>query len=188
MSVHNGAMGLKSLNSLSSLIKNPFLAIGVLVVTILFFQLEEKGLLKSFWESFKESRRAKLTPSSCRSVRVKLDRRIPDSWETRCEGGNYNNLAVIIKLDTSPRFDDQKRLKTYLYRQTANALVHIAQQGPSDNLERTDVIRLQVLHPQLEINAVTEGHLTVKLATLKNKKLIAQHLKHSVQIKEKSRP
>ncbi len=181
-------MGLKSLKSLSSLIKNPFLAMGILMVTILFFQLEERGLLASFWEYFKESRRAKLTPSSCRSVRVKLDRRIPDSWKTHCEGKSYNNLAVTIELTSPTEFKDQNQLKTYLYRQTANALIHIAKQGPGDNLERTDIVRLQVIHPRLEINAITEGHLIVKLATLKNKKLIAAHIQNSVQVKEKSRP
>ena len=166
---YNGTMNLAKY-----LMKNPLLAIGVLMMVIMLYQLGDKDLV--------ELRRAKLTPSSCRSLLVKLDRRIPENWKTACEGNNFNNLSIVINMPSG----EQKDLRAYLYREMANYLIHVAQMSPSDNLELTDIIRLQLLHPKLEINAVSEGRFVVKLATLKDKKLIAQHLHSTVQVQEKA--
>ncbi len=162
---------------LNSLMKNPLLAIGILMMVILLFQLNKKG--------FFESRRAKLTPSSCKAVQVKLDRRIPENWKTHCEGQSFNNLAILIKLSLKKKFKEKNDLKAYLYREMANNLIHIAKNSPDDNLERTDIVRLKIIHPQIEINAISEGRFIVKLATLKDKRLIAQHLQTTVQVQER---
>ena len=168
---HNKAM------RLNLLIKKPFLAMGILMLAIFFFQLKDKGWLSSM-------RKARLTPSSCRALLVKLNRRIPKNWSTGCEGKLWNNLAISITL-TPLKIEGEKELRAYLYREMANNLIHIARHSPSDNLERTHLIRLQMIHPQREINALSEGHLVAQLATLKDKELIAQHLRSSVQVQER---
>ncbi len=158
----------------SFLMKNPILMIGILMMSILLFQLSEKGLFGS---------KSRLVPSSCKAVRVKLDRRIPANWKTFCEGKTVNNLVVEIEspLDKSL---DKKNLRAALYRNLANDMILIAKNSPADNLERTDFVRLKVTHPAGEINAITQGRYIAKLATLTDLKLISEHIKTTVQVRE----
>ena len=153
------------------LMKNPLLMIGILMMIIFLYQLKSKGYFT----------RTKLIPSSCRAVLVKLDRRIPSGWDTKCEG---NNLAVSIPFTSEKKLQDKTKLRVLAYRELANHLVQIAKNSPSDNLERTDIVRVRLFSNNLEINAVTEGRFIVKLATIKTPKLLKEHLKNTVQVKE----
>ena len=132
-------------------------------------------------------------PSSCRAVTVKLDRRIPSSWKTECEGRDFNNLFVSMNIDELPPKDSTKDksksekerlLKVLLYKTLANNMILTAKNSPADNLERTGMVRFKLNHPKLKINALTEGRFLVKLQTLSSPQLIAEHLKVTVQVKE----
>lgn len=174
---------------LKSLMKNPMLVVGVLMMLIFVFQAGKKF---NWWEL----RRQKLMPSSCKAVLVKLSRRIPENWSAHCEGKTYNNLAIDInypvekisdpstKAKVEEKSKDQKAIRALLYREMANDLIAVAKNSPEDNLERTDIIRIKMIHPKLIINAITEGKYLVKLQTLTDKKLIAEHLKVTVQVQE----
>ena len=153
------------------LMKNPLIMIGILTSIIFLYQLRDKGYFQ----------RTKLIPTSCRAVLVKLNRRIPSSWTTSCEG---NNLAVEIPFDIQKELKDKSKLRVLAYRELANYLVQIAKNSPSDNLERTDIVRVKLYSPKLSIDAVTEGKYIVKLSTIKNLKFIKEHLKNTVQVKE----
>jgi hypothetical protein len=165
---------------LKTLIKNPALMIGILLMGIFVMDLHRRGILGT--------PREKLTPSSCKAVRVMLDRRIPASWKSDCEGQTFNNLSVDITFvapsDEALAKLEGNALRALLYRELANDLAVIARNSPSDNLERTDYIRVKLIHPKLEINALTEGRHIVKLATLTDPKLIAEHLKVTVKVQE----
>lgn len=162
-----------------SLMKNPVLAIGLLFMIIFLFQAGEKF---NWWTS----RRQKLTPSSCKAVRVMLDRRIPANWSTACEGSDFNSLAVTIKFpqEIDKKIEKEDDLRKLVYRELANNLISIAKNSPGDNLERTNIVRVRFIHPQKQIDAITEGRFLVKLQTMSDKNLIAQHLKVTVQVKE----
>lgn len=164
---------------LKSLMKNPILAIGILFMVIFLFQAGEKY---NWWPS----RAQKLMPSSCKAVRVKLDRRIPANWHTECEGSDFNNLAVTIKYaqELDKKVDKEDDLNKLVYRELANDLIRIAKNSPGDNLERTNIIRIRFIHPQKQIDAITEGKYLVKLQTMNDKRLIAEHLKVTVQVRE----
>lgn len=164
---------------LKSLIKNPILAIGLLFMIIFLFQAGEKY---NWWPS----RRQKLMPSSCKAVRVKLDRRIPANWSTECEGKDFNSLAVTIKYaqEKNKKVGDTQKLGQIVYRELANNLIQIAKNSPADNLERTNIVRVRFIHPQKQVDAITEGKYLVKLQTMTEKRLIAEHLKVTVQVKE----
>ncbi len=158
------------------------LVVGVLMMLIFVFQAGKKF---NWWES----RRQKLMPSSCKAVIVKLARRIPQNWSVNCEGKTYNNLAVEInypveKEEIKEKSQNLQQIRALLYREMANDLIAVAKNSPEDNLERTDVIRLRMNHPKLVINAITEGKFLIKLKTLTDKKLIAEHLKVTVQVQE----
>ncbi len=113
----------------------------------------------------------KLRATSCRAVLVKLDRRIPKNWSTKCV---EDNLQVTVEMKAIEKpgssLTDIKRL---LYRELANNLTHVAINSPSDNLTRTPYVELLITHPKMDVNIRAPGQLAVKLATLKNKELIA---------------
>ncbi len=155
------------------MMKNPVLIIGILLMVI-FLSTSGRKLL---------SRKEALNPTSCKAVLVKLNRRIPKNWSTKCKG---NNLTVIVKykdLDKKVEADKQK-LRKLLYRELANFLTHIAKNSPSDNLELTDIVRLKLDQKNLVINAVTEGKFIVKLSTLSETKNIKEHLRKTVKVQE----
>ena len=162
---------------LKSLMKNPVLMIGILMMSIFLMKLSSD----ESWTS-----RDKLNPTSCKAVLVKLIRRIPANWDATCKG---NNLTVEINY---PELKDKPipkdKVRTILFMELANYMKKIALSSPSDNLERTDFVTLKLHHPKLSINALTEGKFIVKLATMKNVEMIKEHLKVTVQVQEISKP
>lgn len=158
---------------LKSLMKNPILVVGILMMAVFLMTVGRKeGLF----------RREALMPTSCKAVRVKLDRRIPANWSSECDG---NNLSITMNFaEPKDQPIPEKELRATLYRTLANNLKSIALNSPSDNLERTDIVSARLIHPRITINAVSEGKYIVKLATMNDPKMIAEHLKVTVQIQE----
>lgn len=127
-------------------------------------------------------RREALIPTSCKAVRVKLDRRIPANWSSDCDG---NNLMLVMNFaEPKDKPIPEAELKTVLYKTLANNLKSVALNSPGDNLERTDIVSVRLIHPRLTINAVSEGKYVVKLATMNDPTMIAEHLKVTVQVQE----
>ncbi|ATH08777.1 hypothetical protein BIY24_12710 [Halobacteriovorax marinus] len=156
------------------LTKYPILMVGLLLMALFLFQLRDKGIF--------QSRKESMTASSCKAVRVMLDKRIPSNWNSKCEG---NNLALSINMMIEQsKYKSFENLRAIMYRELANDLILTAKNSPSDSLERTDIVRVRLNHDKLEINAITEGRFIVKLATIKSSQLIKEHLKATVQVKE----
>lgn len=148
--------------------------IGVLLMGLFIMDLFRQGKL-----SYRES----LTPTSCRAVLVKLDRRIPASWNTECDG---NNLNVVIQKNLKAKDEqDPDALRKILYRELANDLVALASNSPSDNLEKTQYISVKLIHPKIEIGALSEGRYVAKFATLRDQRLLMEHLQQTVQVQER---
>ena len=164
--------------------------VGFLFLAIFIFQLRDQGFFKK--------RSAKLIPTSCKAVMVRLDKYMHNSWSLTC---NENNLEVIVPIESElikninksfPIETDRKKendsyksaLRETLFKVMANSYISIAKYSPEESLERTDIISLRVVHPHLTINSISEGKHVVNLKTLKNFKLISNHLKSTIQIQE----
>ena len=156
------------------LTQNPFLLIGILMMVIFAATYSGRHSLRT--------RTEKLTPTSCRAVRVKLDKNIPANWSTECM---ENNLVVEIRYP-EPRDSPipKERLQETLFRELANYMKLIALESPDDNLERTDMVTVKLHHPKLTINSLTEGKFLVKLRTMNNPDMIREHLKVTTQVQE----
>lgn len=156
----------------NSLMKNPVLAIGIILMGLFIYQVANQEK----WGLFKNQ---KLMSTSCRAVLIKIEKKIPENWNAFCEG---NNLAVEInELAVAP---EAKKLKSIMYRQLANHMSYVARISYTDILEKVDFVRFKLMHPKMEINAVTEGKYIVKLATLELPEHIMTHLQSTVQVKE----
>lgn len=156
----------------NSLMKNPILAMGIIMFSLFLFQVAKKEK----WGIFHNE---KLTTTSCTGVLVRLEKKVPENWKVFCEG---NNLAVEIKEIAIP--EKANNLKALMYRQLANHMSFVARMSTADILEKVLFVRFRLAHPQMTINAVTEGKFIVKLATLDNPEHIMTHLKSTVQVQE----
>ncbi len=155
---------------LKLLFKSPMLSLGILMfVTV---GLGASGLLPIFDNP-------KLKPTSCRAALVKIEKGIPQNWKVSCDD---NNLTVLIREMQVKK--DEKELKAALYRQLANYLVELARVSQNDILEKVFFIRMEIDHPRMTINAVSEGQYVAKLATLNSPQFIMDHLKQTVQVKD----
>jgi hypothetical protein len=157
---------------LNYLMKKPMLTVGVIMFGLVAYQAAQKEQ----WSIFSN---AKLNPTSCSAAIIKLNKNIPGNWRIYCE---KNNLAIEIKELVEIKNDDQ--LRPALYRQLANHMVFTVNNSQIDSLEKVDIVRYKLMHPKLEINAVTTGNYIVKLQTIKDPKYILDHLKSTVKVKE----
>ncbi len=121
----------------------------------------------------------KFISTPCRGVLVRLEKKVPGNWKVFCEG---NNLAVEINEIAIP--EKAANLQLLMYRQLANHMAYVTRLATIDILEKVLFVRFRLTHPNLVINAVTEGKFIVKLATLENPDHIMTHLKSTVQVKE----
>ena len=159
------------------ILQNPIFAIGVLFFIIFILDLNtRKGEL---------FRREKFLANSCRATLVMLDKRIPETWQTNCEG---DNLAITIESELNNSESSQSPLRKVLYKELANNLVFISQNSPEDSLQNVIIVRIRLISKNLDINAVTEGKYLVKYKNLKQTKFIAEHLKSTVQVQEVPKP
>lgn len=145
---------------------------GIIMFSLFLFQVAKKEK----WGIFHNE---KLISTPCRGVLIRLEKKVPENWKVFCEG---NNLAVEIREIAIP--EKASNVKLLIYRQLANHMAFVARMATVDILEKVMFIRFRITHPDLTINAVTEGKFIVKLATLENADHIMSHLKSTVQVQE----
>ena len=153
-----------------TLLKNPIFTLGLILMGLFLYQLSNDGKLGLF-------DRQKLLPTSCSAVVANLNKRIPATWTPRCEG---QVLIMQIEMDL-PADLPTEELKRNMVREMANNLYHIARSSPAENLERTPFVVVKLTSQKMEVNARTAGAQLIRLATLSDQKLIAEHLKATVE-------
>jgi hypothetical protein len=156
----------------NSLLKKPILTMGIIMFSLFLFQVAKKEK----WGIFHND---KLVSTACRGVLIRLEKKVPENWKVFCEG---NNLAVEI--NEIAIAEKATNIKLLMYRQLANHMAYVARLATIDILEKVMFVRFRLTHPDLTINAVTEGKFIVKLATLENPEHIMTHLKSTVQVQE----
>jgi hypothetical protein len=156
----------------NSLMKKPILTMGIIMFSLFLFQVAKKEK----WGIFHND---KLVSTACRGVLIRLEKKVPENWKVFCEG---NNLAVEI--NEIAIAEKATNIKLLMYRQLANHMAYVARLATIDILEKVMFVRFRLTHPDLTINAVTEGKFIVKLATLENPEHIMTHLKSTVQVQE----
>lgn len=145
-----------------------------LLTYLLIHQLEEKKIINL-------SERAEiLKATSCRAVLVNLKRRVPKDWSTTCE----KNILTIEMEKSIKKLKNKKNIKAYLYRELANDIIFTAKSSPVDTLENVTLARFIVNSKKMTIKAAIFGDDLVKFTTMKNKRLILNHFKNTVKVKE----
>ena len=159
---------------INKLIKKPILPIAFLLTYLLIHQLEEKKIINL-------SEKAEiLKATSCRAVLVNLKRRVPKNWSTSCE----KNILTIEMEKSLKSLKNQKNFQAYLYRELANDIIFTAKSSPIETLENVTLARFIVNSEKIIIKAAIFGDDLVKFTTMKNKRLILNHFKKTVKVKE----
>jgi hypothetical protein len=161
---------------LKSLMKNPILAVGILFFVLFMYQLRDQG--------FFAQRANSMIPTSCKAVKVRLDKYMHESWEIDCSGNNLQVYAPVDKKLAQQKFEDLNILRQNLYKALANTYISLSRYAPSDSLERTMIISVSLEHPQMQLNSVSEGKHVFNLKNMKNFKRISQHIKSTIQVQE----
>ena len=79
---------------------------------------------------------------------------------------------------------NKKNFQAYLYRELANDIIFTAKSSPVDTLENVTLARFIVNSDKIIIKAAIFGDDLVKFTTLKSKRLILNHFKKTVKVKE----
>lgn len=161
---------------LKSLMKNPILMVGILFLVIFLYELRDKGYFAQ--------RAQNLIPTSCKSVKARLDKYMHESWDISC---NENNLVVALPVDkkiVSDDIKDPKLLKEKMYKALANTYISISRYSPPESLERTMIISVSLVHPNLTINSISEGKHVYNMKSMKNMKNLSKHFSKTVQVQE----
>ena len=82
------------------------------------------------------------------------------------------------------KLKNKKNIKAYLYRELANDIIFTAKNSPVDTLENVTLARFIVNSKKMTIKAAIFGDDLVKFTTMKNKRLILNHFKNTVKVKE----
>lgn len=189
------------------MMKHSVLSIGILMMIIFLFQLNDKGHFDRFRSSPCLSVKSVLLKRSPYALNSKpktltrketLDRKLPENWSLTCKS---NVLYVDIDFK-STQSTTPKTIRRQLYSEMANSLmfISIATKDSFDlNLSKTFFVVLKIDSDFLEIAARTEG---AELAALSNlvvtekdksiegivdgkRQIILEHLNKSVEVQEK---
>ena len=162
---------------LKKVFKNPLVIIGILMLFILYMDLNRRGIFNS----------ARYSTFSCNAVIPTLKKATPPYWKLQCQ---KNNLHITIDYLKSPHLSkvdqmiDRDTIRSFAYKDLANAITLTAVKSPQDLLERVDIVRFEQIFPQLTLNSITEGEDLTPLAKMENQKNIANLLKEKVQVQE----
>lgn len=159
-----------------SLMKNPILMVGILLMSLFLFQLRDQGFFKD--------RAAKMLPTSCKAVKVRLDKYFHKTWKIACDGNNLNLEIPVDKKVVNYDLKDPKVLKPIMYKALANSYISVSKYSPQDSLERTMIISIRLIHPHMTLNSISEGRHVFNLKNMKNFKLISEHLQKTIQVQE----
>lgn len=153
-------------------LKYPVLIIGI----ILFALYLSNSNTKDFWK--KIDRRYK--PSTCDVTVDRVKPKAPKNWSFNCETLQY--LIVDIKYDK--KLNPNLSLKQQLYYELANHLVKLGQFSNLETMSYLRKIKMNIITDQLTIESVTDGKTIVKLVNSENRRILLEHLKIGVRVKE----
>lgn len=156
------------------MLRRPLLPMALIMTYILFHKMAMSGKLDKFLK------RDGLKPVSCKSAMVMLSRRIPKSWDAKCEENN-----IVIHSNLNPELiKSNDKLKVIMYRELANQLIFVARHSPSDNLEHVEIVKIELHSPELTLQVAMRGNQAVKLATIPTNELLALHLQKHARVVE----
>ncbi len=155
--------------------KNPVLLMGIVMMGIFLIEASRRGVF--------QEHREKLMATSCRSNAVKLNRRIPKTWTSKCKNNNLR-IEIPLEMPASAKNSSLSKLRIFLFRELANAYVLVARNSAQDNLENINFVGIVIENSRIRLTSITKGEQLAPLAYLKARDLISAHIAKTVKILE----
>ena len=153
-------------------LKYPVLIVGI----VLFAIFLGNPNTKDYWQ--KVQRRFK--SSTCDVTVDRVKPKAPDHWKFSCE----TVQLLIIDIDHEKVVNNRMTLRQEMYRELANSLVKLGHYSNLETMSFLKVIRLNLHHPELTIESVTDGKAIVEILSKKDPKAMARMINLTVKTKE----
>lgn len=166
---------MRSLNFFTKTLEHPILAIGILMMSALLFDLHRRGIL--------DDRADKLKPYPCRAAIIMLVKRAPSEWKIECK---ENNLLVTIPFTPDPQINmkDDRVARMIHLRELANQLHYLALNTGNEQISRTTAFAVLLESDRMAIQATGTGKDLSLMAEKITPDEITAHLMR-FQVKEK---
>lgn len=152
--------------------KYPVLITGI-IMFILFISNEKT---KIWWNEVS----MRYIPSTCKSLKDRLDNKSPDHWKLYCT----TTEDMVLKVKFKSKAVDEQNTRSLYYRVLANELKTFALFANPETLVHLNSLKLYLKGKDLRILAKTDGEALVRLREIKDKDIMAKHLKLTVKVKE----
>jgi hypothetical protein len=152
--------------------KYPVLIMGI-IMFILFISNEKT---KIWWNQIS----MRYIPSTCKSIESRIKTKAPDHWKIYCS----TTEDMVVKVKFKDKALDNKNTRSMYYRALANELKTFALFANPETLVHLDSLKLYLKGKELRILAKTDGEALVRLREIKDKDIMAKHLKLTVKVKE----
>lgn len=153
-------------------LKYPVLIVGI----VLFAIFLSNPKTKDYWK--KVQRRYK--PSTCDAIVDKIISKVPKNWQLRCESVQL----LILNIEHTKVLNNGLTLKQEMYRELANNLIRLGRLSNLETMSYLQVIQLNIHHPNLTVESVTNGKSLVEILSKKDPKAMARIIELTVKIKE----
>lgn len=169
--------------------KYPALVMGIIMFVIFLSQNSTQKWLSGHKRRF--------IPSTCDSVKDRVNIKAPGSWSMECPTTNF----LVLTIEFAEKAKDPKMTRVLMYRELANIYskfahyANIPLEYVEDNkrkvynevetLERLKDVRIILQNDQYIITSQSDGQAIAKFLDLKRKEQIAEHLRLTVKVSEK---
>jgi len=150
----------------------PVLIVGV--VMFLIFINDEKT--KIWWNEIS----LRYIPSTCITLKDRIEPKAPKHWLLKCS--TTEDMILNVKFKKVP--SEIKNTRALYFRALANELKTFALFANPETLKHLRSLKLILKGKALSILAQTDGEALVRLAEIKDKEMMANHLKLTVKVKE----
>jgi hypothetical protein len=153
-------------------LKYPMLVIGIILFSL--FIMDENT--SKWWNSFS----TRFIPSTCNAVKERIAPKAPNNWTIECPGTEL----LILNVSQNKQSPSTAMLRKYLYRELANTYVNFAKFSNPETLSQLQNLKVNIDHPQMKIESISDGEAVVKFITMKDQNMIIRHLGATVKVKE----
>lgn len=153
------------------LLKYPMLIVGIILFSL--FLLDEHTQI--WWKKYQ----GRYIPNTCTALSTRMNPKVPKSWQIECPDKDL--LILNVKSDVNAT---GLKLRVGMYKELANTYVSFAKIANPETLAHLIKLKINLDHPKLKIESVSDGEAVVGFLKIKSQERIAQHLGATVKVKE----
>lgn len=150
-------------------LKYPILIIGVIFFVIFWTNPKTKEMIDNY--------RARFIPSTCKSLKERLDQKMPKEWEITCRGTEF----LVLETTFTAQLKSNRVYKAAMYRESLNILSRFSKLANPETLEVLRRFQLIFRGRVFDLKLQTDGQALVTLSKIDDPKKILDHIRLTVK-------